>query len=254
MPKQQGKYLYCVIKEEQPKEFNISGQNGKEVHTVNAGDLALVVSDTSQRDFSFIKQHLTSHQQVIEQIMDNGYDVLPVRFNTVADSEQDLKQKVLKAKREKLLEAFPIVEGRVELGLRAFWKDMPSVFEEVTAENPKIQKAKKKAQQSSSRMKIAGVGELVQKAVDAKRENEASRIVTPLKELAADFKERELKRQKEVTKDSMILSYAFLVDKEKEQQFDKKVEALTEENKERIKFKYLGPIPPFNFVELSLKV
>ncbi len=250
----EGKYLYCVIKERGPKKFDILGQEGKDVYTINKGGLAIVVSDTSKEEYSFIKEYLTGHQKVIEQVMNNGYDVLPVRFGTVAKSVEDTREKILKAKRKELLETFPLVEGRIELGLRAFWKDMPAIFQEIVKENPKIQQAKKEAQKNPFQMKITSVGELVQKALDAKREREAEKILSPLKKLAVDFRERELLRSRDIMKDTMILSSAFLVPKEKEREFDKRAGSLIEEQNQRIKFTYVGPIPPFNFVELVLRV
>ena len=251
---EEGKYLYCVIKEKSPRKFNILGQDEKKVYTINEGDLAIVASDTEKEEFSFIKEYLTCHQRVIEEVMQEGYDVLPVRFGTVAKSEEDIREKILKAKRKELLETFPIAEGRVELGLRAIWKNMPGIFQEIVKQNLEIQEAKRIAQKNPFQMRIAGVGELVQKALDAKRENEAHKILSPLKKLAVKFKERELLRSPEPLKDSMILSSAFLVPKKNEKEFDKKVEAFTKEYGERIKFIYIGPIPPFNFVELHLKV
>ena len=250
----EGKYLYCVIKEKSPKKFDILGQDEKEVYAVNAGGLAIAVSDTPKEEYSFIKEHLTCHQKVIEQVMNEGYDVLPVRFGTVAKSAENIREKILKAKRKELLETFPIVEGRIELGLRALWKDMPSIFEEIVAENREIQIAKKQVQKNPHQFAVAGVGELVQKALDANREREAEKILSPLKKLAVDFKERELLRSREVMKDSMILSSAFLVPKRNEKEFDKKVQVLVEDYDKRIKFIYMGPIPLFNFVELHLIV
>ncbi len=95
----EGKYLYCVIKERAPRKFNILGQDEKEVYTISKGGLAIAVSDTSKEEYSFIKEHLTCHQKVIEQVMNEGYDVLPVRFGTVAKSEEDIREKILKAKK-----------------------------------------------------------------------------------------------------------------------------------------------------------
>ena len=250
----EGKYLYCVIKEAEPRKFNILGQEGKEVYTINEGNLAICVSDTSKEEFSFIREHLTCHQKVIEDVMKEGYDVLPIRFGTVAKSEEDIKEKVLKGSRKEILETFPIVEGRVELGLRALWKDMPAIFQEIVKENPEIQRAKEEAQKNPFQMKVAGVGELIQKALDAKREREAQKILSPLKKLAVDFKERELLRSREVMKDSMILSSAFLVSKDNEKEFDERVQAFVKDYEQRIKFIYMGPIPPFNFVSLVLDV
>ncbi len=51
----------------------------------------------------------------------------------------------------------------------------------------------------------------------------------------------------------MILSSAFLVPKKNEKEFDKRVEQLKKAHDKRIKFIYIGPIPPFNFIELHLK-
>ena len=259
-------YLYCVIKEKNQKKFNVLGQEGKEVYTINEGGLAICVSDTSKEDYGFIRENLICHQRAIEGVMNpvrnqrssNGvkeeYDVLPVRFGTVAKSEEDVREKVLKAKRKEILETFPIVERRVELGLKALWKDMPAIFQEIVKENPEIQRAKKEVQKNPFQMRVASVGELVQKALDTKREKEAQKILSPLKKLAVDFKERELLRNREIMKDSMILSSAFLVPKENEKEFDKRVQVLIRRNDSRIKFIYLGPIPPFNFIELVLHI
>ena len=249
-----GKYLYCVIKERTPQNFTILGQEGKGIYTINEGDLAIAVSDTLKEEYSFIKEHLTGHQKAIEEVMKEGYDVLPVRFGTVAKSEEDIREKILKGKRKEFLETFPIVKGRIELGLRALWKDMPGIFQEVVRENREIQIAKKQVQKNPFQLKVAAVGELVQKALDAKREREAQEILSPLKKLAVDFKARELLRSREIMRDSMICSSAFLVSKKNEKEFDRRVQALFEEHDGRIKFIYLGPIPPFNFVELHLVV
>ena len=248
-----GMYLYCVIKEKDPKKFEILGQKGAKVYTFNQKDLAIVVSDSDTENFSFIREHLLTHQRVIEEIMGKGYDVLPVRFGTVAGSVDDVK-KILNLERKKILDGFRKVEGKVELGIRAFWKDMAGIFQEIVAENEKIQLAKKAASKNPTPLKIAGVGELIQRAFSNKREEWAQMILEPLKKLSADFKERELIKQSDPMKDNMIFSAAFLVAKEKEKEFDEKVQALAENQKERMRLIYVGPIPPFNFVELHLKV
>lgn len=247
MPKD-GRYLYCVIKEEDSQKFDILGQEEEEVYAINQGNLAMVVSDTSKQDFAFIREYLTCHQRVIEEVMKAGYDVLPVRFGTAAPNTEYVKEKLLKAKRKELLDTFPIVERRMELGLRALWKEMPSIFAEIVTENQEIQRAKKQAQKNPNQFKVAAVGELVAKALKQKRENEAGKILNPLKELAVDYRERQR------LGDSMICSSAFLVPKKNEKEFDKRVQAFIKKYDKRIKFIYVGPLPAFNFVELHLTV
>ncbi|MFH1565254.1 MAG: GvpL/GvpF family gas vesicle protein [bacterium] len=254
MSEAKGKYLYCVIKERMSKKFNFLGQGGGKVYTINQGGLAMVVSDSDIKEYLFIKEYLISHQRVIEEVMKEGYDVLPVRFGTVSQNVQDIEGRILESKRDELWETFKTVEGKVELGLRAFWKDMPVIFQEIVSENKSIQEAKKEAQRKSHQLAVAGVGELIQKALDFKREKEAEQLLGQLKEITSDFKERELMRSAEPMKDSMILSSAFLVSKKNEKKFDKRAKALIEKHETRIKFIYIGPIPPFNFVELRLKI
>jgi len=254
MDESTGKYLYCIVKEKKPQNFHFLGQEGKAVYTVHFGDLAMVVSDTVKEEYHFIKEYLTGHQKVIEEVMRKGYDVLPISFGTVAPSIEYVKEKLLKAKVKELIETFPLIEERIELGLKVFWKDMPGIFQEIVKENKEIQIAKKEAEKNSSQFKIAKVGELVQKALEIKRQKEIIKILTPLKKLAVDFKEREHIRQREILKDSMILSSAFLVPKENEDEFDRRVESFIRKYERRMRFIYVGPIPPFNFVELHLKI
>ena len=53
--------------------------------------------------------------------------------------------------------------------------------------------------------------------------------------------------------DMMLLNAAFLVDKSQEQAFDARVQALGEAQAGRQIFRYLGPLPPYNFVDLRLQ-
>lgn len=232
-----GKYLYCIIKERAAKRFD-------KAHTINQGNLAVVASDTKSKTFPFGRESLIFHQKVIEEVMRRGYDVLPMRFGIIAKSAEDVREKILKARRKEFLEAFKKTQGKVELGLKALWRNMPSIFQEIVTQNPKIQKAKKEAQKNPNQFKIAAVGELVGKALEQKRERGTQKILNRLKKLAVDFKERNL------VGESMIFSSAFLVAKKKEKEFDKMVLALAEEYQDRIKFIYVGPIPPYNFINL----
>lgn len=248
MAEEHGTYLYCVIKEKKPRTFDIPGQDGKKVYSISEGNISMVVSDSETKEYSFIREHLLCHQRVIEEVMRKGYDVLPVRFGTVARSAQNVREKILQAKKKELEDALKIVEGRIELGLRAMWKDMPGIFQEIVAENPEIQRAKQEAQQSKNQFKIARVGEMVVMALGKKRDAEAQKILEPLLQLADDAKERQR------IGDSMVVSYAFLVAKKNQEEFDKQVRAICSKCEKRTECKYVGPIPPFNFVELTLDV
>src|SRR5437763_814698 len=52
--------------------------------------------------------------------------------------------------------------------------------------------------------------------------------------------------------DLMLLNAAFLVDKSQEEAFGAQVQALGEAQAGRLIFDYVGPLPPYNFVDIRL--
>ena len=91
------------------------------------------------------------------------------------------------------------------------------------------------------------LGEKVKNTLEKKREAEAEEILQPLKSKSIDF------CLNDPVGDTMVLNSAFLIDRTQEREFDDIVENLIEKYKDRIKFKYIGPSPPFNFVNLAIK-
>jgi hypothetical protein len=52
----------------------------------------------------------------------------------------------------------------------------------------------------------------------------------------------------------MLLNTAFLIDRDDEQLFDKKINQLHYKWKDKVDFKYSGPWPAYNFINIKLKV
>ncbi|MBI5123349.1 GvpL/GvpF family gas vesicle protein [Candidatus Roizmanbacteria bacterium] len=245
-----GKYLYCIIREKNQKEFNVLGIEGGKVYTISEGELSVVVSDAEIKEYPISRENTLTHQKVIEEVM-KEYDVLPISFGTVAKSEKEIKEKILKSRTSELSSTFKKIKGKVELNLKAIWLDLPSIFQEIIKEDQEIQITKKEATKVSGigRTNLAmEVGKMVASALEEKKEREAREILKPLKKIAEDFKENK------VQLDQVIFNTAFLVSKEKEKEFDKEVSALSEKYDGRIKFFYVGPLPPYNFIELVLKI
>jgi hypothetical protein len=53
--------------------------------------------------------------------------------------------------------------------------------------------------------------------------------------------------------DKMIMNAAFLISRDRESAFDKKIKDIAGRH-ERLTFKYTGPWPPYNFVNIRLKL
>jgi hypothetical protein len=54
--------------------------------------------------------------------------------------------------------------------------------------------------------------------------------------------------------DRMILNAAFLVERDREKAFDETVKEISHRYGELLTFKYTGPWPPYNFVNIKLKL
>jgi len=87
---------------------------------------------------------------------------------------------------------------------------------------------------------------MVEAALQKKKEAEAEKIVDALRRTAFDHK---LNRTAE---DAMFVNAAFLVDKGREKEFDNIMDNLSDEYENRIKFMYAGPLPVFNFVNITI--
>ena len=90
------------------------------------------------------------------------------------------------------------------------------------------------------------VGKLVENALKRKKEKEAENIIDALRRTAIDHK------LNNTIGDEMFINTAFLVDRGREKEFDNIMDDLSEEYKDRIKFMYAGPLPPYNFVNITI--
>jgi hypothetical protein len=61
-------------------------------------------------------------------------------------------------------------------------------------------------------------------------------------------------RSNKLIGDNMILNVAFLVERAREAEFDTAVSDLSSRNADLLSFKYTGPWPPYNFVNIKLKL
>lgn len=253
---EEGKYIYCIIGTEN-KTINPPlitafgpigiGDRGDEVHTIYYEDIGAVISNSPITKYSLSRDNTVAHQLVLEKVME-GYTVLPVRFCTIAKNEDEIVEKVLKGRYKEFKASLAKMEGKIELGVKAFWKDTNLIFNEI-AEIGEIRRLKAMVVKNPS-VKIRDLqikaGELVKSALDAKKKNESEKIVSELKDLAVDY------RINDTYGDRWILNSAFLIDKVKEKEFDTRMDELDKRYGDRIDFKYVGPVPPCNFVEIRV--
>jgi hypothetical protein len=179
------------------------------------------------------------------------FTLLPVRFGTITDSASPIQniQKLLGSRFEEFQKLLEDLEDKVELGLKAFWRDEKTIFEEIVAENTDIKRLRDSISgkpPEATHFDRIRLGEMVKEALSRKRAKEVARILLPLRRIAHSV------RESETLGDRMVVNAAFLVNKSKEPEFDQVVPKLDEQFAERVALRYIGSAPPYNFVNIMV--
>jgi hypothetical protein len=253
---EEGKYIYCIIETKAERNFGPIGIGGEEdeVTTIGYRDLGMVISNAPMTRYVVSQENLLAHEKVIEEVM-KEFTVLPVRFCTIASNADEVRN-LLDRRYKEFQNLLKEMDHKLELGVKGLWKNMDAIFKEITGENREIKRLKEKIQNETGKKNISSastflqgkteIGRLVEEALKRKKEKEANKIVEALRRTAFDHK------LNGTIGDEMFINVAFLVDRGREKEFDNIMDDLSEEYKERIKFLYAGPLPPFNFVNITI--
>jgi hypothetical protein len=173
--------------------------------------------------------------------------VLPLSFGTVLESAEAVVRDFLEPRRVELRTLLRDFEGRVELSVKAFYRE-ESILAEVVRENPRIARLREavrtRPEAATYGLRIE-LGELVAAEVRARSQRDADVILErarPLS-LAVEVDDKPLEHQ--------VLRASFLVERERVDSFDEAMDELARRQAGRIHFKYAGPLPPHSFVSLG---
>ncbi|MFH1293583.1 MAG: GvpL/GvpF family gas vesicle protein [Pseudomonadota bacterium] len=246
----EGEYVYCIIEGNEGRNFGHVGIGGRGdvVSTVGYENISAVISSSPMTKYVINRENMISHEMVIEEVM-KDYTVLPVRFCTIASSAEEIRS-LLRKRYSEFKGLLRDMDNKVETGLKILWKDMDRIFKEIVEDNKEIKKLKNKSEGKSAKIDNTAkvvLGKAVKEALDKKKADEAWGILNKFKRTHVDVKENNL------FGDSMFLNAAFLIDRSREKEFDFLVEDLVKKHEDRMAFKYIGPAPPFKFVNIVVK-
>ena len=245
------KYIYCVVDCEQEQIFSSKniGKTPAKVYSVHYKNIGAVISDSPIVKYSFISDNYLAHQRVIEEAMFENLTPLPVRFSTIAKDEESIRT-ILKKRYDEFKKNLIKMKGKRELGLKVFW-DGDIGYKELLEQNANIRKMKDEIASLPSEktyFQRIEIGNMVEKALQNKRDREAEEILNAFKDYCIDYKVNK------IIGDKMIVNNSFLVGENQEKYFDERVQQLGKNNGGRLKINYVGPIPPFNFIEIIINL
>jgi hypothetical protein len=244
-----GKYVYCIIRSDRPREFGSIGiGGGQRVYTVDFNNLAAVVSDTPIVIYDPTRENVLAHEFVNETVM-REHTVIPMSFGTVFRSEDDVSE-LLRSTHQAFSDVLDKMRDKIEFGLKILW-EREKVIANIERDNDEIRRLKDEISRhtaSSTYFARMQLGRLIESALEEMSTRYVADIHDSLKPVAV------ASRSNKPIGDLMILNAAFLVDRSQETAFDEKVKEVSRKYEDLLRFKYSGPWPPYNFVNIKLKL
>jgi len=249
----EGKYIYCIIPVKSSSGETITfgpigiGDRNDEVYGVVYEDIAAVVSKSPIVSYSVCRENMLAHERAVEEVM-KEYTVLPVRFCTIAKDDKKVAI-ILEKEYDKFKDMLAKIDGKKELSLKAIF-DADAVYSNIIEKYKDIKTLKERLKGQpldKTYYERVAVGRLVETALGEERQSYSEEILGALSPLVIETKINNTYGEK------MIVNAAFLVDKDKESEFDEKIQELGAKYADLMKFKYVGTLPPFNFVNLIIE-
>ena len=244
----EGKYVYCIIKTETPLTFGPLGIGAEpaDTRTVNFRDIAAVVSRTPMVVQDPTRDNVLAHQRVNETVMQR-HTVIPMSFGTVFKTDDDIIE-LLRSAYDAFTDVLNKMQDKFEFGLKVLW-DRDQIIREIEEEDEDIRRLKTEisSQKGSTYFARMQYGRLIDAALQARSERYVAEIFQGLRDVSV------ASRSNKPIGDRMIMNAAFLVGRETEHAFDARVKDIGQRY-EKLTFKYTGPWPPYNFVNIRLKL
>lgn len=245
-----GKYIYCVIESSQPRTFGPFGIGGRgdNLYSVCFNDISAVVSDAPIERYRVSRENTLAHEKAVEQVMAD-HTVLPVKFATVAKDEQRVKR-ILEKEHDRLKELLNEMNGKSELGIKVMFEE-DVIYKDILDRYNNIRLLKEKVAAlppEKTHYERMEIGRVVAETLEKEKQTVKEDILNCLSPLAVSV------RTNDTYGDLMVINAAFLVAKEREPEFDQAVSELAGKYGKIARFKYVGALPPFNFVNLVIEV
>jgi Gas vesicle synthesis protein GvpL/GvpF len=243
-----GRYVYCIIRASQPLKFGAIGmdEQSPEVYTIQFKDMAAVVSDVPLVAPDATRENVLAHERVNETVM-RDHTVIPMSFGTIFKTRDDIGE-LLRSAYDAFADVLSKMEDKLEFGLKVLW-DRDEIVKAIEAEDEDIHRLKSEisSQKGSTYFARMQYGRLIDAALQQRSERYVGEFLQRLRDVSV------ASRVNKAIGDKMIMNAAFLVQREQEPAFDRRIKDIAS-HYEKLTFKYTGPWPPYNFVNIRLKL
>ena len=248
-----GKYLYGIVNGSVEDKFSTRGLFNKRPYLIHYNSISAIVTDAPMKTYEPDQKGLLSHNSVLDEVI-KLYTVIPMRFGTIARSEDEVKG-LLRNTYSVLRDRLSKIKDKVEFNL-AINIDEGPVLKEIIGNNKEIRDLRDKlisqgagADRQSHPVDMGDkilIGQMIAEEVTKYKAGIIKAIDAALKPYYSRFKP--------LTKKDALANIAFLVRRNHIKQFESAIYKLGDKYGDRLKFKYAGPLAPYSFVEMNMLV
>ena len=243
-----GRYVYCIIRASTPLRFGAIGMDSQwpDVYTIAYRDMSAVVSDVPIAPLDSTRENVLAHERVNETVM-RDHTVIPMSFGTIFKTREDILE-LLRSAYEAFTDVLNKMADKLEFGLKVLW-DRDEMVRAIEQEDEDIHRLKTEisSQKGSTYFARMQYGRLIDGALQQRLERYVTELLQRLRDVSV------ASRVNRAIGDKMIMNAAFLVQRNQEAAFDRRIKEIASRF-EKLTFKYTGPWPPYNFVNIRLKL
>jgi hypothetical protein len=243
-----GRYVYCIIRASQPLKFGAIGMDEQwpEVYTINFKDMAAVISEIPLAPLDSTRENVLAHERVNETVM-RDHTVIPMSFGTIFKTREDIVE-LLRSAYDAFADVLSKMQDKLEYGLKVLW-DRDEIVRTIEQEDEDIHRLKTEisSQKGSTYFARMQYGRLIDGALQQRSERYVAEFLQRLRDVSV------ASRVNRAIGDKMIMNAAFLVQRDQEPAFDRRIKEIAS-TFDKLTFKYTGPWPPYNFVNIRLKL
>jgi hypothetical protein len=218
------------------------------VRVLQDGALAAVVSPLPGGDPPGRREDLDAHHRVLSEIVQRT-TVVPMRFGVVMDGEDLVRQDLLRRHAATLGNLLEAVRDRVQMSVKAYYLE-DTLLREIMSARPDVARRAAEVRDrpdAEARGVKIWLGEVIADEIARRREADEQRLVQEIAPVVDDV------RVEPPANERATLNAQVLVGRDRRGPLDEVIRRITEAEADRLAVRYVGPLAPFTFADLSLQ-
>jgi hypothetical protein len=237
-------HIYGVVSASAELPGGLRGRREAPVQLVVNGDLAAVVSDV-EADTRIQRDDLLAHARVLESLIED-VTVLPMRFGVIVETDEEVARNVLQAGQGRLTTLLESFDGLVQLTVKAH-HDQDQALKHLLRERPDLRALRDQTRTGAAFYPAQlRLGEAIAAGLEMLVSSDAAMLYDQLSGIA------EGTVLGDVTGQNQVLNAALLVQRTARVQTDEAIGRLSRTLPDRLRLRYIGPQPPYSFVDVEL--